>query len=532
MAKARVAAEGKKLRLTIFLIKDTYKDIGEFLEAGTLRRIDIDEPGVNGTLFFKSGFPSTPPWAAIFRGVPRFNANLILNQSSRAVYVVKESGRWFCFTFGYTRHLLNEAAVERNFGLIVSLNLGDPEAIKAIDKTNISHVGLQSREQAGRDVAFDGFEFDTDVDLLKSLTAKGPEKDGEEQETYSGRDSITVYTRVTLNSFADIAKRLYKAFRNTRYKQLYPWVDKISQERDPTIIEALDQALVAAINGGETAKIWMAIPEIVAWEDIENFAYRTPNNNPKKPSPALYPDVDLDAWLSDTKLAGNLTLAHLTSRKVFQLFKDGRAPAGWSIYRCLNAEIDLNNRKYILNDGDWYSVDGDYVADVNKFYLKIPVSTLTLPNYGSKTEPKYLAGIPAAHPHFALMDRKVVMIGGGRSRIEFCDLYSKTNDIVHVKQYGGSSVLSHLFSQALVSGQTFLHEPSFRQELNKQLPPAFRFQNPAADLKATDYTICIAVMSKVPGPLEIPFFSKVSLRHAVVALQRMNFKVTKLKIDR
>ena len=33
-----------------------------------------------------------------------------------------------------------------------------------------------------------------------------------------------------------------------------------------------------------------------------------------------------------------------------------------------------------------------------------------------------------------------------------------------------------------------------------------------------------AIMSKVKGPLEIPFFSKVSMKHAVKALRRMEFK--------
>jgi uncharacterized protein (TIGR04141 family) len=42
----------------------------------------------------------------------------------------------------------------------------------------------------------------------------------------------------------------------------------------------------------------------------------------------------------------------------------------------------------------------------------------------------------------------------------------------------------------------------------------------------------MAVMSKVPGPLELPFFSKVSLRNAMRALQRMNFTITLLKIGR
>src|SRR5689334_17552931 len=137
MAKAKSLgdANGKKLRLTVFLIKEGYKTIEEFVDAGALQRFPAD----SGTLFFKSGFANAAPWASIFRDVPGFDPRRASNQSSRALYVLKESGRWFCFTFGYTRQLLNQAAVERNFGLIVSLNLGDPEAIKAIDKTNISH---------------------------------------------------------------------------------------------------------------------------------------------------------------------------------------------------------------------------------------------------------------------------------------------------------------------------------------------------------------------------------------------------------
>jgi uncharacterized protein (TIGR04141 family) len=45
--------------------------------------------------------------------------------------------------------------------------------------------------------------------------------------------------------------------------------------------------------------------------------------------------------------------------------------------------------------------------------------------------------------------------GGGHSQIEFCDLYSIDRDMVHIKPCFGSGVLSHLISQAAVSGQSF-----------------------------------------------------------------------------
>jgi uncharacterized protein (TIGR04141 family) len=530
MALAR--DDGKRLRLTVFLIKDGYKGIENFLKLRGLRRLEVDKGAAKGTLFFRSGIATPPSWASIFEEVPGFDSSLLRNRNSRALYVTEVSKRRFCFTFGYARQLIEEAASERNFGLIVALNLGDPDAIKAIDKTNISHVNLQSREQAGRDTGFDGFEFDTDIDLLKSITARGPLSQNDEQDTYSGRDSVSVYTRVTLQDFADIARTLWKAFQSTKYKRNYPWIDKISQERDPGVIAQLDDKVVEAINHGDLNKIWVAIPEIISWEEVDGFAYKLRKPNPKKPGPQLHPDIDLEGWLTENGLEGQVTLNHLRHRKIFRCFKHDRPPEHWSIYRCLNAETDLKGSKYVLNDGEWYYVERNYVTEIDGFYRAIPDSTLALPRSSARNEPEYLTHVSQNHPEFALMDRKTIAIGGGRSQVEFCDLYSRNRDIIHVKKYGGSAPLSHLFNQAIVSGDCFLHERPFREAVNERLPDGFKLTNPARDPKPADYPVCVAIMSKAPGALELPFFSKVSLKHAVRSLQRMGFAVTKLKIER
>lgn len=529
---AKIQHGGRKLRLTTFLVKEGYQKVEDFLEVEHLNKVELHSRGNPATLFWRGGFQTKPSWASIFEGLPGFDASKIVNQGSRAVLAIRISKRWFCFTFGYARHLLRELAIERNFGLIVALNLGDPEAIKALDKTNISHVALQSREQAGRDVGFDGFEFDTDIDLLKSVTVKGSVIDGEEQETYSGRDSISVVTHVEVDVFADLAKRLIKAYENTAYLERYPWIGKITQERDKGIITQLDSALVSAINIDDVGKIWLAVPEVIAWEDVDGFAFRMPPGDQQKSGPIIYPDIDLETWLNTVKLKGAVTLAQLSNRKVYQCFKDGHEPTTWNVYRCLNAEIDLTDNKYILNDGEWYHVDSAYVKDVDAFYQSIEPSKMTLPNYGTKREPQYLKDLCKTHNQFALMDRKTIMIGGGKSRVEFCDLFSNQNDIVHVKHYGGSSLLSHLFSQAVVSSDCFLHESEFRASVNDYLPHGFKLANPAVAPAANQYTVCMAIMSKAPGPLEIPFFSKVSMKHAVRSIQKMNYKVAKLKIDR
>lgn len=63
-------------------------------------------------------------------------------------------------------------------------------------------------------------------------------------------------------------------------------------------------------------------------------------------------------------------------------------------------------------------------------------------------------------------------------------------------------------------------------------PHGFKLANPAVAPTANQFAVCTAIMSKAAGPLEILFFSKVRMKHAVRSIQKMNYKVTKLKIDR
>ena len=525
--------KSKKHKLTVFLIKDGYAEPKDFLKFNEFEVVEVKADGEKfGQLIYKGGFQSTPSWVSIFQHVPGFDASRIKNQSSKGLFVLKLDGRWFCFTFGYARHLIDEHAYERNFGLIVTLNLGDPLAIKSIDKTNISHISLHSKEQATRDIELASFEFDDDIDLLRSVTAKATTADGEEKEILSGRDSVTIYTRVSIEVFWNVAKRLYAAFGDTKYKERYPWLDKIREERDKDITEKLDQELVRRIVDNDLQKLWLAIPEVVLWEEIEGFSYKHKEVKPDKSGPVLVQDLDIHEWIENTKIPKDFSATQLKHKDIFIYWQDGRSASSWSVYRCLNAEIDLDQKKYILNDGDWYNIESNYVAEVDQFYKSIPDSKVALPPYDSKTEPVYLKAVVAGSSNFALMDRQEVMIGGSRSRVEFCDLYSKNKEIIHVKKYGGSSVLSHLFSQALVSANCFLHETEFREKVNELLPQGFKLADTVMQPVAKDFEICIAVMSKEQGALELPFFSKVSFKHAVKALRNLGYNVTKLKIER
>jgi uncharacterized protein (TIGR04141 family) len=129
------------------------------------------------------------------------------------------------------------------------------------------------------------------------------------------------------------------------------------------------------------------------------------------------------------------------------------------------------------------------------------------------------------------MDADLISHGGGHSSIEFCDLLTSDKKLVHIKRYGGSSQLSHLFSQGVVSGELFVSDEGFREKLNEKLPAAHKLADIHARPNATEYEIVFGVISKSNNPLEIPFFSKVSLRNARRRLEGYGYMVSKKKIE-
>jgi uncharacterized protein (TIGR04141 family) len=98
--------------------------------------------------------------------------------------------------------------------------------------------------------------------------------------------------------------------------------------------------------------------------------------------------------------------------------------------------------------------------------------------------------------------------------VGFCDLLTVDKRLIHVKRYSGSQQLCHLSSQGVVAGELFVQDADFRQKLNDKLPAAHKLANVITRPDPSEYEIVFAIISKSKNPLDIPFFSKVSLRNA------------------
>jgi hypothetical protein len=97
--------------------------------------------------------------------------------------------------------------------------------------------------------------------------------------------------------------------------------------------------------------------------------------------------------------------------------------------------------------------------------------------------------------------------------------------MIHVKRYSGSGTLSHLFSQASVSGQLFKSDAAFRGKVNTKLPASHRVTHPKAPIPQGDYRVIIAIVGGPASCTKLPFFSRVTLKHTFTQLDAYGYKV-------
>lgn len=516
--------QGRINRLTIYMIKPKFQAIDDIVEENS-KKLPFD--GV-GTFVYEDSHPRPPAWITNFFG-SAFQASLPLTTSSaKALYVVpigKGKGTlYFAIAFGSGRHLLKVGVPEGRFGLKVVLNSVAQDSFRSIDKTTLGSIPKHSREQMSRNVAPGEFGIDIEQDLISAVTAKSNEP--RLGNVVTGKDALSISVPVNRDNIREFLSLCLSRYRSTAYKKDFDWIDQIAEIRDGVLEDQLNVKLVDRINQRQLENIWMAVPEIVDWGSISGFRHV------RAKRAKVREDLTLEEFLEECP-NGSLTLEKLKTDHIFAIGTEKDEPvAKWSALECTYAEIDHQRRKYILNNGKWYKIAPSFAEEVEEDFTRMTESMLNLPDYQGGNELDYNTDAAAQLGNAWCMDQQMIIYGGGHNRIEFCDILTADHKLIHVKKYGGSSVLSHLFSQGAVSGELFVSDRTFREKLNPQLPRGQKLAGQGANRpNAADYEIVYAIISESQNPLNIPFFSKVSLRTARRRLSSFGFRVSKKKIQ-
>ena len=502
------------------MIKPQFERLEDIVESDN-DPIEIENVG---HFFYAESNPNPPDWMRKFFGTSIQQEIRILTSSAKGILIVPvrngDTTVRFAVAFGIGRHLLKEGVIEERFGLKVVLNSADPESLRSIDKTTLGSVPKHSHEQMSRDVNASEFGIDVEQDLISSVTAKS--RDEAFGKTPTGKDALSVSVKVDILNIVEFLKHCLNRYHSDDYKADFEWIDQIAEVRDKRKTEALATLLAEKLTQRELDKIWMAVPSLVDWADVEGFRYLSEKKGD------LVEDIGMSSFL-DSLGERPITTETLDDELVYMISASTGIATRWTAFRCTYAELELDDSLYILNNGKWYEIARGFTERVLRDYAAFTHSAVILPDCAEKDEGTYNSAAAKALG-LCCMDKNLIQHGGGHSSVEFCDLLTPDKKIIHVKRYGGSSPLSHLFAQGVVSGELFVSDPEFRKKLNEKLPDSYKLVDPLARPKSEEYEIVYAIISYSAADLDIPFFSKVNLRNARNRLALCGYKVSLKKI--
>lgn len=511
----------KKNKLTIFLIKEEVEELDAIVDPGRtdLQRIEFDE---FGTLFIRKSVDRSPEWVEGFFGGRLDECEWFGSSVSAALIVPVEVDeavvRLFALTFGYGRAWLEDDVIERRFGLKCVLNSVKHDSLRQIKKTLISGNARKSSEQMPRRSTISDFSLDYEQDLLEGVSATG-EKGNVLEGTVSGADSLSVSAPINLNGISDYLKKVYKAYRLETYKKRFSWIDHVSLVKDKDLIARLEIAAVGSLNAGDEA-VWFSIPEVIEWENVAGFRYI--------PKGYTFNDI-LTCDLLETVNNGLCEFKQLKDKKVYAISSvDDEIVKSWSASRCLYGELQIGSNQYCVTDGLWYQIDKAYADEIQQDYEATTIASIVLPDYRKDCggEGAYNEAFADSSESLLLMDQKNVLFGGGGDRIELCDVLSNNGQFIHVKRYGGSSVMSHLFNQGLVSMDLIKTEPRFVAKANQKIA---ELDSSGKFFIEKDWAqeVVFGIVTKHDVELpRVPFFSKVAFHHVKKRLISMDIKVS------
>lgn len=512
--------------LTVFLTKKGVDgvaalDLTQRVFEHTVISLDA---ATKGDLYTYSVPSHHPNWAGFFGDRIDPKKLHLFTSSASAILVIQRQQRTFALTFGYARHCVRRDAVEGTFGLRVALNSIEEDAIRSIDRKTFEGVTTHVREQASKQTTLASFGVDVDRDLLRAVV--GTPTDPAIGKRISGMDALSATVAVDLASVPQLLDQFLAVSAQKKYRKKYAWIDNIQEVRDPKLVEALENKLVTEIVAGDFNRKWLAVPDILEWDDIEGFCYN------KGDAANLESDIHFSSYLESIRSPDALTWDRMKNHRV-RCFSSTNSQVihDWPLTECVYAELEIGSGSYLLNAGAWFQLDTNFVSRLDATIAAIPSTATQIVDYqDGESEATYNKRLSKSLKGACLMDAKQVPYGGGHSTVEYCDVLTQNHVLIHVKRYSGSSVLSHLFAQGLVSATAFASDAEFRKALNGKLPTSFRLSNTAQRPRVHSYEVAYVIASRSQSKLVLPLFSRVTLKNARQRLEALGYKVSLTKV--
>lgn len=516
---------------SVYLLKDGYDSSNSLKADHDLENNFHANNLPAGSSLFVSDKIETIPW-----WVSYFNITEDITQKNKgALIFLPAQGRVFVLCFGHVHHNLLDVSYEYDFGLRVTLNSLDPNELKSAD---IVDPGAARRKRTQLPITKDltYLDFDSNSEILKSLTGKVKEQFSELFSNATGSSSLKVGLKISSQDLPGLCEKFIELYSSSDYLESFPNIQKIIPEKDPLKILKLNELLLDSFKNYNKS-LELAIPDIVDYRDNIYCTFKG-----IRKTHMIYSDINIEVlyeYIGD-KLE-TLTLDDFKKLSMDLCNDDGRTSHSFSIYRCMIFDQTINNDNediiYHMCDGDWYRVDADYLQELTT-YINNKCFQSPLPDYNhdvvanktrSYSEADYNKDIPRQMNSFICLDQTDIS-PEGHSQIEPCDLITYEDNLCvfyHIKISSRSSQLSHLFNQGSNSIELLLLEPQCSDkliELIKQRGTPDLTQLLENGIIQKNFKVVYGVItrkSQKKASDNLPLFSKISLRRNFKSLEIM-----------
>lgn len=479
----------------------------------------------NLRVFLKPGNPKQPWWKT-YLGL---SGNLF-QQSNSAMAFVGIGKRTFALAFGAGQHLLKEDSYVHDFGTRVVLNAVDPNKLKSTDT-----LDPESSQRRRTQIPYDGdlalLSFTSDSSVLKSLTGKARSEHSDLVRSVTGAASLRVTTPTEPGDLALLLKRLHELYKSKGFRKTFPDIAQIRPITDPSTIDPLNERLVASVFD-ISAPIVLTVPDVLDYGDETYVQFSG------RGASEVFDDVYIKHYREYLEgkgiTAGSFTVDDLKHDELLLLDGSHETRQRWSIFRSLVFETQADEGySYHFSDGAWFRVATGLLESLQEFLDPYWIDA-TLPTHEWTSEAEYNTKASAATGSVCLDQTNISP--AGQTQVEPCDILrirEGTIDFVHVKIGTSSATLSHLFNQAANSVQLLrTNEEAAKKLLTlvKEKAGDDTAQQVAEALENNAYTASIAIVSHKRTPerksANLPVFSRISLRRALVALKAMGVTTT------
>jgi uncharacterized protein (TIGR04141 family) len=385
--------------------------------------------------------------------------------SKGALVFLPVGRRWFVLSFGHVAHNLIEGSYEYDFGLRVTLNSVDPNALKSTDALEPG-IGRRQRTQVpiGSDLTL--FDFDHDSSILRRLTGKVKPEYAELFKHATGASNLRISTNVQPERLETLCGDLLALYESNEYRETFPDIQNVSPVKDPGLIEKLDNSLISAVRTGDGPEL--IVPDLVDYDRSIMFSFSGLGRSLEYDD--LYVDRYYEYLESHNFRRSRIDLKDLKQQDLVIIDDSGVTRDRPSIYKSLvfDTRLDGDPAVYHLSEGNWYKVEENFIEKLHDD-LDVLYEESSLPPYNHPDEAAYNKAVAAVTANTLCLD-KTSIAPPGEKAVEPCDLYSVADGQAvfgHVKISTLSSKLSHLFNQGANAIELITLEPVALERLKK-----------------------------------------------------------------